>query len=111
LRLRSTYLLAIGVALTISSAITATASWQGPEEMVSGSWGSNNEQFGIKYGDTNDVFGGPIYLLIDGSYIVTDLMNGRRKVYDANGALTKVVRCVKNPNGEWNDVCRIPLSN
>lgn len=36
-------------------------------------------------------------------------MNGRRKIYGGDGTLVKVVKCVKDPSGEWNEECRIPL--
>ena len=92
-------------------ASVAEAGWQGPTEVITGTWGANNEQFGISYGDTNDVFGGPFYILIDGRLIVTDLMNGRRKIYSGDGTLMKVIKCVKSPIGEWNEECRIPLDD
>ncbi len=89
----------------------AEGAWQGPVEIISGTWGANNDQFGIEYGDTNDVFGGPFYILFNESIMLTDLMNGRMKTYSSTGALTKVTKCVKGPSGEWNEECRIPLVN
>jgi len=100
--------IALIVAILVS---VAEAGWQGPTEVITGTWGANNEQFGVSYGDTNDVFGGPFYILIDGKLIVTDLMNGRRKIYSGDGTLMKVVKCVKSLTGEWNEECRIPLSD
>jgi hypothetical protein len=102
--------LAKSVALVLLAFIGLTAEskaiWQGPTEILSGAWGPENTQFGIEYGDTNDVFGGPFYILLDEKIIVTDIMNGRVKVYDSAGTLTKVVKCLKTQTGDWNEECR-----
>jgi hypothetical protein len=83
------------------------AAWQGPAEVISGTWGSNDNQFGIEYGDTNDVFPERFYLLLDNAVILEDIINGRTKIYNSAGALTKIIKCVKSPTGEWNEECRI----
>ncbi len=95
--------------IIVGFAAIAEGAWRGPTEIISGTWGPNNEQFGIEYGDTNDVFGGPFYILLDGRVLLTDLMNGRMKIYNSSGVLAKVVKCAKTPSGEWNEECRIPL--
>ncbi len=79
--------------IVISLLKITEASWQGPIEMISGTWGGGNDQFGIKHGDTNDVFAGPFYVLADGTIIIRDVINGRRKVYSTDGSLTKIGQC------------------
>ncbi|MHB8843976.1 MAG: fibronectin type III domain-containing protein [Nitrospirota bacterium] len=85
----------------------AHAGWQGPTSVISGGWGSSDDQFGIKYGDTNDNFAGPFYIRTDGGIIIRDVINGRRKIYDPNGTLIKIVKCKENQAGEWNEECSI----
>jgi hypothetical protein len=89
----------------------AEAAWQAPVTVVSGSWGPNDDQFGIEYGNTNDVFGGPLYILPDGGLILSDLTNGRMKIYSSSGVLTKVVKCVKGSTAGLNAECRMPVVN
>ena len=35
----------------VSISAKSDAAWQGPTEILSGGWGSENEQFGINYGN------------------------------------------------------------
>ena len=95
------FFMAIGVSLP------TYAAWQGPTEIVSGSWGANSDQFGVEYGDTNDSFPTRVIVLLDGGLIIRDIVNGRKKIYTANGTLLRAVKCAKNAAGEWNDECRI----
>lgn len=83
----------------------AEGAWQGPAEIISGTWGQNNDQFGIKYGDTNDVFAGPIYILADGNIVIQDVINGRYKVYSADGTLQKALKCVEVSPDVYNEEC------
>lgn len=97
--------------IAISFATRTEAAWQGPVRIISGTWGSNDDQFGVEYGDTNDVFGGPFYILQNSNILLTDLVNGRIKKYTDTGTLTKVLKCIKSDAGEWSEECRIPLAN
>ena len=97
----------IVVCLIVGLFSTTEAASQGPTELISGTWGPNSDQFGIEYGDTNDVYPHRIFLLSNGSTIVEDIINGRTKIYDNAGTLTKVFKCIKTESGEWNEECRI----
>jgi hypothetical protein len=97
-------LTAISVVITVS---ITEAAWQGPAEVISGTWGANNDQFGIEHGDTDDDFAGPFYLLSDGTVIIRDIVNGRRKIYSSSGVLVQVIKCQRTATGDWNEECRI----
>ncbi len=99
----------IATFLIIISFIKITeAAWEGPVEIISGTWGSGDDQFGIKYGDINDVFAGPFYILSNGDIIIQDIIkNARYKVYGSNGTLKKVLKCVEISNNVYNEECNI----
>jgi hypothetical protein len=80
------------VAIIISSYISiAQAAWKGPNEVISGTWGSGSEQFGIEYGDTDDMF--PHFTITsDGIIVVRDGINDRVKVYTSTGASEAIIK-------------------
>ena len=80
--------------------------WQETVELLSGGWGAGADQFGIKYEDTHDTIPDRFYVLLNGSVIVRDLLNGRRKIYDNTGAIKTILKCSRNDTGELNEECR-----
>ncbi len=81
------------------------ASWQEPIAIVSGGWGSTDDQLGFKHGDTNDMFAGPFYVLSDGSIIIRDVLNARFKVYNYDGSIKKVLKCREITSNLYNEEC------
>lgn len=70
--------------------LNAVAAWQGLEQIVSGSWGSAENQFGIKHQDTSDWF--PRFTLTSqGKIVVRDGINHRLKIYLPTGGLEQIV--------------------
>lgn len=100
------YILTFLIIISFTSIVDAA--WEGPIELISGTWGSNNDQFGIKYGDTNDVFAGPFYILSDGGIIIQDIIkNARYKMYGADGTLRKALKCDEVSPNVYNEECNI----
>ncbi len=78
----------------------AIAAWQGPAEVIIGTWGSNDDQFGIEYGDTHDIFPGSFDVSIEGYIVISDGVNGRFKLFNLNGQLLRnITPPVENPKG------------
>jgi hypothetical protein len=83
----------------------AFSAWEGPKEIVGGSWGQGDQEFGLDQGDTSD--SGPLLtvILADSKIVMSDQVNEREVIYDNNGTLLKVVPCyiyqggqkIKNP--------------
>ncbi|MGA1826031.1 MAG: fibronectin type III domain-containing protein [bacterium] len=65
--------------------------WQGPEEIIVGTWGKKDENFGLRKGDIQDTIPLITGILLDESIILTDEVNRRDVVYDKKGHLVKVV--------------------
>ena len=87
----------------------AYGGWTGPVEVLSGTWGSAEGQFGFEEGDSvaYDMFPGPIYLLLTGDIIIRDVLNGRYKVYSSSGSIKKVLKCIKVSTDVYNEECNI----
>ncbi len=64
---------------------TGYASWTGPVELLSGTWGSNPGQFGIKYGDTGDSFPNAI-CISSGNIVIADENNSRVQTFKPEGS-------------------------
>jgi hypothetical protein len=69
------------------------ASWKGPATLISGSWGSAKDQFGLEMnGDDYYEFPREIIVLPNGDIWIPDgLVNQRLKLYDASGSLKKII--------------------
>ena len=68
----------------------AVAAWSAPSEIISGTWGSGDNQFGIMYQDTSDMF--PKFTITSaGKIVVRDGINRRLKVYTSIGSLDAIV--------------------
>ena len=79
------------------------AEWLEKEELIIGNWGKGPTEFGIKIGDTitYDVFPGFIDISDQGWIVISDGVNGRFKVYDANGRFVRnITPPVTNPQ-DW----------
>jgi hypothetical protein len=88
--------------------LPANAAFKGPVEVISGTSGSTDNQFGIEYGDSGSViFPWDVYILKDEGLIIGDLVNARMKIYDKSGKLTKIVKCIKDAAGEFDAECRL----
>jgi hypothetical protein len=76
----------IKLILVFASVIITTCNaygmWNAPVELISGSWGDSNDQFGIERGDTiaYDLFPDSVCVGSD-RIIIGDLGNGRKKIY------------------------------
>ena len=68
------------------------ASWTGPQEVLSGTWGNGQAQFYFESGDTEDIF--PRQLSVDknGNVIIADEGNARIVIYDLSGKLIKILQ-------------------
>ncbi|MDH3976786.1 MAG: fibronectin type III domain-containing protein [Deltaproteobacteria bacterium] len=96
----------------LSTISISFAGWQGPSEVVNGSWGSGLEQFGYVDSDgIMDMTPSLTVVLIDDSLIIDDIAKKRRLVYGSNGLLNKevprVISSGKNPDYKkynFNDV-------
>lgn len=93
----------IGIILTMLLFVPDVfASWQGPAEIVSSSWGSGTQQLGIEFGDGGDIF--PLIEAItpDNKIIINDAVNKKQIVYGLNGIFIKEVKwIIKNQSGDW----------
>lgn len=78
--------------------------WAGPAEVVSGSWGNGDNQFGLKTGDTvtYDSFPQQIIILPTNKIIIHDEVNRRSLLYHNSTFQEKVNWVRKNlPDGKW----------
>ncbi len=71
--------------LLLSYAPVASALWSGPNEFVSGGWGTGDQNFGFNSGEIKDQFPQNILILSDGKIIIEDWVNNRLKIYSASG--------------------------
>ncbi len=87
----------ISIMLLITSASICIASWQGPTELITGSWGSADTQFGIRYEDSFDTFPRELIVLANGDIWIPDgFINKRLKLYDGSGNLKKIISYDEN---------------
>jgi hypothetical protein len=76
------------------------AAWQGPAEILSGIWGNDVGQFGLRQGDSEDDFPDIEAVTFDGKIILTDVVNKKQIVFDSAGGFIKEVKwVVKNKAG------------
>lgn len=101
------YFIAVILAVGILTS-NAYGEWAGPVEVISSTWGSAEEQFGLKQGDTiaYDRFPSLIYTFVNNNIMIKDGVNGRMKIYGTNGEMKKIVNCIKGSTGEYNEECR-----
>ena len=67
--------------------INTFASWQWPQEVVSGTWGKKAGQFYFGAGDTDDTFPKVFGVDNDGVIVISDKGNNRIAIYNPNGQL------------------------
>jgi hypothetical protein len=75
--------------------------WNGPVEVIGNGWGDGESQVGFEKGDSHDGF--PYYFDVSASelILVSDVINGRIKLYDSDGLLLQIiVPPVENPR-DW----------
>lgn len=82
------------------------ASWQGSNEVVSGTWGNESDKFGLESGDTvaYDRFPNLLVVLKNGDIVIGDWVNIRTAVYSNTGSFKKIVAWTKKPlpePGHW----------
>lgn len=75
----------------ISISIESNAAWQGPTEIISGTWGSGVGQFGLEYGDSGDGFPEIEAIIPEGKIVISDTVNKKQLVFNADGSLFKEV--------------------
>lgn len=85
--------------LMLPAPMPGYAGWHGPHEIVSGTWGRGESQFGIER-DRVTVWG-PILtvVLADGKIVISDEINAREKVYNGDGTLSKIIPWHLYPQG------------
>lgn len=71
-------------------AVNSFAGWSAQQDIIQGSWGASENQFGITYQDTSDFI--PFFdITSDQKVVIRDGMNSRVKVYTSSGALELIV--------------------
>lgn len=78
-------ILVLLVLLKIES--TAMANWMGPQEVLSGAWGTSVGQFAIEYGDSGTDFPRLICVGSSGFIAIADRYNSRIQTYNSDGFL------------------------
>ncbi len=78
--------------VTISFVTMSEAAWQGPSEIISGTWGSVDDQFGIEHGDTGDFLPGGIRVNRSSNVFLSDSVNKRVKIYKSDGSFLSIIR-------------------
>ena len=78
--------------IVISFAIETNAAWQGPTEVMSGSWGSDVMQFGIERGDSWDTFPLIEVVTVDNKIVIADMVNKKQIVIGMDGSFIKEVK-------------------
>jgi len=84
--------------LVLITSNNAFSAWQGPYEVVSGPWGSDEQSFGIEYGDTSVTIPGSLCISNDVSIYVSDSINTRVKVYSSLGTLQSIIKPINIKN-------------
>jgi len=75
--------------LLLAYPLNVTADWSGLNEIVQGTWGTGDAQFGFQSGEIKDQFPEHILILSDGKIIVEDWVNNRLNIYQPNGQYLK----------------------
>ena len=63
--------------------------WSEPIEVVSGVWGTTNEQFGFRSAEIRDHFPEDFCVLADGKIVIDDSEQNKLKVFNNNGLFSK----------------------
>ena len=70
--------------------VDVLAAWGSPAEIISGSWGSGDDQFGIMYEDISDIF--PKFTITsDAKIVIRDGVNRRLEVYSGTGNFESII--------------------
>ena len=77
--------------MIVSFSTIIYAAWEGPTEVVSGGWGTENGQFGISYQDTADLFPNMIVINSSGKILIGDSLNKRIQVFNADGTFSNII--------------------
>lgn len=64
---------------------TAYSEWTGPVEVLSGSWGYNDDQFGFTREGSFDGFPRNFGITSEGKFVIGDTIQDKIKVYSSNG--------------------------
>ncbi len=86
---------------------SAWAAWSGPVEVLTGTWGAGQEQFGIRERYNGAVFPRTFIVDKDDTIIIADVVNKRAKIYNRKGNLRSIV----NSRLIYNDVQLWPTAN
>lgn len=83
---------AAGLAAALFLPLSAWAVWSGPVEIVTGEWGSREDQFGFRERYNKAEF--PRQFLVDGegNIVIADSANKRAKVYSGKGKLRGIIK-------------------
>ena len=77
--------------IMIGLATITYAAWEGPTEVVSGGWGTENGQFGINYGDSIDQFPNMIVISTTRRILIGDSINKRIQVFNSDGTFSNLI--------------------
>lgn len=77
------------ILLMLSIYDSTNAAWQGPVEVVVGTWGNSSGQFGIEYGDTNDSFPRSFGVTKAGKVVIADPINEKLHTFNSDGSFFK----------------------
>ncbi|AJQ92855.1 fibronectin type III domain-containing protein [Gynuella sunshinyii] len=80
---------------------SALAEWLDGNVLIAGTWGDEENQFGILYEDTSDTLPGPYDISGMGNIVMADKVNGRFKIYASNGLLQSIVVPPVNRPSWW----------
>jgi hypothetical protein len=74
------------------------AGWEGPEEVLSGEWGTNDNQFGIMKQSIKIYLPNIIIVDVDSNVVIGDILNKRVKIYTSSGNLINILKPNLNVN-------------
>jgi len=84
--------MSIIIGITAFIASNGFASWQGPIEVISSTWGSNAGQIGIAYGDIEDDFARSFGVSQSGNIVIADSINEVLHIFNSNGDFQRDIK-------------------
>jgi hypothetical protein len=78
--------------VSLISASPASASWTGPDEVITGSWGPGKGQFGLRSQDGFDVVPVIDAVTADNGAVIYDAVNRKQMIYSSKGSLKEELK-------------------